>query len=74
MAFALLLFAVLLVVGRSELGIKGIAICIASLLGLIIVVAASGSPAVLVASGAALLDIGMIIFIFGTGIPLRPKR
>ena len=30
MAFALLLFLALLLVGRSELGVKGIAVCVAA--------------------------------------------
>ena len=74
MAFVLLLFVALLLVGSSELGVKGFAICIALLLGLIVVVAVSGAQPILVAAGAALLDIVMILYIFGGDIPLRPKK
>jgi hypothetical protein len=72
MAFALLLLPVLLIVCRSDLGIKGIAFCIALFLGLIIVVVISGLPPVVLAAGAAVLDIGIIIFVWGD-IPLRPR-
>jgi hypothetical protein len=70
MAFALALFPALLFVGRSDLGVKGIAIAL--FLGLLVVVIASGLPFVVMAAGAAILDIGIILFIWGD-IPLRPK-
>jgi hypothetical protein len=70
----LLLFVALIVVGRSELGIKGIALCIALALVLMVAVEVSGLPPVLLATGAALCDIGLILFIFGGDIPIRPKR
>ena len=73
MAIALLLFVVLLIIGRSELGIKGIAICSGLLLGLLIAIAAFGLPPALLSTGTALFDIGLILFIFGADIPLRPK-
>ncbi len=73
MAFALVLFVILLIVGRSELGISGIAICIALFVVLITAVAVSGSQPIFIAAGTALLDIGMILFIFGGDIPIRPK-
>ena len=72
MAFALLLLPVLLIVGRSELGIKGIAVCVALFLGLAIVVKAFSLPFVVMAAGAAIIDIGIVLLIWGD-IPLRPK-
>jgi hypothetical protein len=73
MAIALLLFVALLIVGRLELGIKGIAISIAMLLALVIAIEAFGLPPALFSTGTALFDIGLILFIFGADIPLRPK-
>lgn len=74
MAFALLLFVALLIVGRAELGIKGIAICIALFSGTAAIIFISGAPPVLMAVAAAVVDIGLIFYIFGVDIPIRPKH
>lgn len=74
MAFALLLLVALLIVGRSELGFKGIAICVLLFAILIGVLTASGLPPVLLATGAAIFDIGLILYILGADIPIRPKQ
>jgi hypothetical protein len=74
MAFALLLLVVLLIAGRSELGVKGIAICIILFTALIGLLMAFGLPPVLMATAAAIFDIALIFIIFGADIPLRPKN
>ena len=68
-----LLFFVLLFVGRSDLQIRGIALCLAIWLALIAIGAITGAWMALVGAGTAILDIGLVIFIFRGDIPLRPK-
>jgi len=64
MAFALLLLVALLIVGRSELGVKGIAICIILFTALIGLLMVFGLPPVLMATAAAIFDIVLIFIIF----------
>jgi len=74
MAFALLLFVALLVVGRSELGVKGIAVSVAAFAAVVAVILVSGGQPVLMAVAAAIFDIGLIFYMFRADIPIRPKR
>ena len=74
MAIALLLFFALLIVGRSELGIRGIAICISLASVVIAVILLAGLSLILLGVAAAILDIGLIFYIFGGDIPIRPQK
>jgi hypothetical protein len=71
MIIPFLVFWVLLFVGRQELQIKGIAICIAVWLGLLIGFMAIGiSPYIFVAA-QAFMDVVLILFVFGGDIQIR---
>ncbi len=69
--FSFLLFWVLLFVARQELQIKGIAICIAIWLGLLIGFIVSRTSPAIFAAAQSLLDIGLILYVFGGDIQIR---
>jgi len=74
LSFPLMLLIGLLIVGRSELGVKGIATCVILFAALIALLMAFGLPPVLIATAAAVFDIVLIFVIFGADLPLRPKK
>jgi len=74
MIIPLLLFWILLFLGREELGFKGIIICIVVWLGLLLgACLTAGMLPYFFIAGNALLDIVLLIIIFGgdVNIPLR---
>ena len=66
-----LVFGLLIFLGRQELGIKGIAICVAVWLGLLAGFMAAGISQFYFVAVQAILDVWLILFVFGGDLKIR---
>lgn len=71
MIVPMIVFWVLMVLGRSELGWKGVTFCVSLWLGLLLVLSYFGISPYVFIGVQALLDITLIIVIFGGDITIR---
>jgi hypothetical protein len=70
MVFVFAAFLVLLFLGREDLGLKGIAVATTIWLGLLAGCFLAGSP-ILFMSAQALLDVGLLLVVFGGDIRIH---
>jgi len=71
MVVAFVVFVALLVLGRDELGLRGIATAIIASLMCLAVVAGFGGSAVLSVAGQAIIDVVLVLVVFGGDVKIR---